>query len=591
MNQHPPNPAPLRDTGLRPASARPAPRPAAEESPLLAAGYRDTDRILSRLLLAHLPLFVALAFLRGTWLELGVWGLPMIALGFGVARHRPGTLLSRLTLASALLGSSALIIHQTGGMIEMHFHIFAILAFLLMYRDWRVPVWGAGVVVVHHGLFHLLQARGLPVYVFQDHMGWHIVAVHGAWVVFEVTVLVHMARILEAETRHSDELMRAAAALGEGDLTMRTRCGSGVVGHAATALNGSMERLAGAVRTVRERASEVTGVAHHVSGTTDHVTRAADGVAGSLAHLAASAQDQSRNTQRMAAALGGMARSIEEVADLGSGVSDASHHAMTVAREGSQVIQEAVASMERIHGTVRGSAREMAELRALSEQIGTITSVITEVASQTNLLALNAAIEAARAGEHGRGFAVVADEVGKLAARSGASAKEASELLGRMKQVTGRAATVMEKGTAEAEEGAALAANAGKALREIVVVVERTAADVEAITRAAGDIATGSREALRSVGVPDAGGPESGRSLGELVSASQSNAAALEDAAASLHEITTSMEAVASSAQELARISDDLRREVSRFRTESASGGVRVETVRLPAPRHMAGAA
>ena len=546
--------------------------PEATESPLLAAGSRDTDRILSRLLLAHLVLFAALAPLRGTWLEVALWGVPTVALGWGAARLRPGTLTSRLTIAAALLASSALIIHQTGGMIEMHFHIFAILAFLLMYRDWRVPVWGAAVTAAHHVLFHLLHSAGVSVHVFQDHHGWHIVAVHAAWVVFEVAVLVHMARLLAAETRQSEELMRVAAMLGEGDLTVRARVGSGVVGAAAGALNGSTERLAGAFRAIRDRAAEVTGVAGDFSDTTDHVTRAAEGVADSLTQLATSAQEQSRNTRQMAAALGDMVRSIEGVADLGNGVSAASHHAVGVARRGSEVIQEAVGSMERIHGTVLGSAGAMGELRALSEQIGSITGVITEIASQTNLLALNAAIEAARAGEHGRGFAVVAEEVGKLATRSGASAREASELLGRMKQVTGRAASVMEKGTDEAREGATLAANAGRALREIVVVVEQTAGDMEAITRAAGAIAESSREALRSVGAAEAGGAGGARSLGDVVSESQSNAAALEDAASSLQEITASMEEVAASAQALARISDDLRGEVARFRTGDADG-------------------
>ncbi len=581
---------------LRPVPSAPAATEAAD-SPLLAAGYRDTDRILSRLLLVHLVLFAALAPLRGTWLEVALWGVPAVALGWGAARLRPGTLLSRLTIAAALLASSALIIHQTGGMIEMHFHIFAILAFLLMYRDWRVPVWGAAVTAAHHVVFHLLHSAGVSVHVFQDHHGWHIVAVHAAWVVFEVAVLVHMARLLAAETRQSEELMRVAALLGEGDLTVRARGGSGVVGAAAGALNGSTERLADAFRAIRDRAAEVTGVAGDFSDTTDHVTRAAEGVAASLTQLATSAQEQSRNTRQMAAALGGMVRSIEGVADLGNGVSAASHHAVGVARRGSEVIQEAVGSMERIHGTVLGSAGAMGELRTLSEQIGSITGVITEIASQTNLLALNAAIEAARAGEHGRGFAVVAEEVGKLATRSGTSAREASELLGRMKQVTGRAAAVMEKGTDEAREGATLAANAGRALREIVVVVEQTAGDMEAITRAAGDIVESSREALRSVGAAEAGGAGGTRSLGDVVSESQSNAAALEDAASSLQEITASMEEVAASAQELARISDDLRGEVARFRTGDAEGrgaveddGPEARDVPVP-PRRMAAVA
>jgi methyl-accepting chemotaxis protein len=554
---------------FRVASSPPAPAvPAGPrvDGPLLAAGYRETDRVLGRLLLAHLPFFLALAPTRGTWVLALAAGLPIVALGWGTARAWPGTLRSRLAVATSLLASSALIIHQVGGMIEMHFHIFAVLAFLLMYRDWRVPVWGAGVVVVHHGLFHLLQARGVPVYVFQDHMGWHIVAVHGAWVVFEVSVLVHMARLLAAETRQSEELMRMAERLGQGDLAVRAREGYGAAAGAAGALNGGAERLSAAVRAIRVRAGEVAGAAADFSGATGHVTRAAEGAAASLAQIAAGAQEQSRSTGRMADALGGLAESIERVAGLGNGVSAATHHAVSVARRGSQVIQDAVGSMERIHGTVLGSGREMTELRALSEQIGGITRGITEIAAQTNLLALNAAIEAARAGEHGRGFAVVADEVGKLATRSGASAAEASELLGRMRQVAERASAVMERGTAEAEAGATLAANAGKALREIVVVVEQTAGDVEAITREAGGIAAGSREALRAVGVSDAAGAGASRSLGEVVSASESNAAAVEDAAAALQEITASMEQVAATAQGLARISEGLEREVARFR-------------------------
>ena len=73
--------------------------------------------------------------------------------------------------------------------------------------------------------------------------------------------------------------------------------------------------------------------------------------------------------------------------------------------------------------------KNITELKHKSNEIQSITRLITGIASKTNLLALNASIESARAGEAGSGFAVVSEEIRKLAEQSKISAEGISQII------------------------------------------------------------------------------------------------------------------------------------------------------------------
>ncbi|NUQ50831.1 MAG: response regulator, partial [Phycisphaerae bacterium] len=105
--------------------------------------------------------------------------------------YRPGTALTRHVVAAAQMLWSALLIHLSGGRIEAHFHVFGSLAFLAMYRDWRVFL-SATLVV---GGDHLLRGIYWPesVYGVTTATPWRSLE-HAGWVLFENSILIVACR-------------------------------------------------------------------------------------------------------------------------------------------------------------------------------------------------------------------------------------------------------------------------------------------------------------------------------------------------------------------------------------------------------------
>ena len=227
---------------------------------------RDADRLLGLLLVLHLPAALGLAALHGTWLAAIVIGGGVSAGAYFLAQRAPGAFSTRLFIGVGLMAYSALFIHQSHGLIEMHFHIFGALAFLLVYRDWRVVVVAAGFVAVHHLAFMVLQDAGAPVWVMAHaHLSLGMVLLHAVFVVFETTVLVILSRSLESETlttaalRVEDaaeraQLERLAEALERRDLSALGGAGEG----AAAILRSGIGHVASLVETIQSAAGNIT---------------------------------------------------------------------------------------------------------------------------------------------------------------------------------------------------------------------------------------------------------------------------------------------------------------------------------------------
>ncbi|MBD57277.1 methyl-accepting chemotaxis protein [uncultured Pseudoalteromonas sp.] len=138
-------------------------------------------------------------------------------------------------------------------------------------------------------------------------------------------------------------------------------------------------------------------------------------------------------------------------------------------KEGLQVVQQGVSSVESVADTLTKSLTDLNQLEVSVNEVTAILSVISNIAEQTNLLALNAAIEAARAGEQGRGFAVVADEVRTLASRTQSSTLEIQDKINSLQTATNAVTQRIRASDTQIKEAVVNSEKVGHMLDEISV--------------------------------------------------------------------------------------------------------------------------
>jgi methyl-accepting chemotaxis protein len=420
----------------------------------LHSHYRHSDRLMVGVSWLLLLMSFGLAGWHGTWGEALLIGLPAALVPTAMLVLMPGTRIGRAANGAAFMIFAALHIHQAHGMIEMHFGIFVLLAFLLYYRDWLPIVVAAGVIAVHHLSFNYLQAAGMSVWVFDGRTGLDLVLIHAGYVVFETALLVYMSLQTHKEAVQTAELHEIAPHLavvdGQVDLSFRA---PNAKSDFATGFNDFMDTIHGAVSKAQTASNQLSAASQQLAEMT---TSAREGSAM-----------QQRETEQVAAAMQEMTHTVQSVADSASKAANDARGADQAAGNGTQVVSRSITVINNLAGKVEDARAVIQRLDDESNNIGSVLDVIKGIAEQTNLLALNAAIEAARAGEQGRGFAVVADEVRTLASRTQKSTAEIQGMIERLQSGAKEAVTAMEDGTTHAQEGVSQVEAAGKALKEI----------------------------------------------------------------------------------------------------------------------------
>jgi len=444
----------------------------AQEEQLLSSQRRHAEAIMAATLGFLFVCGLVVAAVTDTWGVALMVGLPAWLVPWLISRTVSGSLAARLAIAFAFMIFSAQFIQQSHGMIEAHFTIFALLAFLLYFRDWRPLIAAAGLIAVHHLLFSYLQAANTGIIVFNSGNGIGLVLLHAVFVVFEAGVLVYMAIKLRSEALEIAEVAEIARDVAAGRLRRDT----------------------GAIPEQQALLVAVTGMRRQLAGTFGDIRRQADTVAHAVAELGAHSRAVSQNmeVQRdfangMASSIGEMTNAMERLAADAAAASDLATRSGASAVEGASVVKSAVAEINSIAQTIGESARNVERLGAQSDRVFEVVGLIRDIAGQTNLLALNAAIEAARAGEQGRGFAVVADEVRKLAERTSQATEDIANMMGSIVETKTATLSSIDEAVSRVGRGVEMASAAGSAIDRITGSTAEVKAVVETISATLGE--------------------------------------------------------------------------------------------------------
>ncbi|MGC5324695.1 methyl-accepting chemotaxis protein [Brevibacillus sp. SYSU BS000544] len=306
------------------------------------------------------------------------------------------------------------------------------------------------------------------------------------------------------------------------------------------------------VAKIKLASSEVAAASEELTSNADECYQVTQQIATASSHMTLSEEEQLCSIREITRWVVQMSAVSNQIADDEKEVNEVTKQAAESSLEGMHMAREIFGQITELNDTVESAEKMISALGNRSHEIGTISSVITEIASQTNLLALNAAIESARAGEYGKGFAVVAGEVRLLAERSSESAKQISQLIEIIQRETKNAESFMKRGTEKVKAGLEKTRRVQQVFGSIQQDAGIVNQKVSQFSTSIHQLSEGSNQIVQAV-------QQLEKAAEQIACVSEQNAAGAEEQVAAMDEINNSAHSLAKLAADLTEVLDKFK--------------------------------
>ncbi|GAB6183292.1 methyl-accepting chemotaxis protein [Thermodesulfovibrio hydrogeniphilus] len=255
------------------------------------------------------------------------------------------------------------------------------------------------------------------------------------------------------------KFLQIMTAASEGDLTKRAEVTPDIFGSMADAFNLMTEGLSELVKEIKKSAKDLGEKSIFLN---DIIQKLQEG-----------SEIQKDEIQKLVLLIQEAEKIATETSEKTNTATEISQEAFDAIIKGNEIVTETINSMQLIRTAVMGINKRMKLFSERLMEIGTITTLISEIANRTNLLALNASIEAARAGEQGKGFVVIADEIRGLSEKTAKSSQNIANIIAGIQEEAMIVTKNLEEETNYVETGTQMVGQTTEIFEKIDSIIKR----------------------------------------------------------------------------------------------------------------------